>query len=129
MIDSLSMLHDVTQEERDLYLQGHGNRLIRYYYYLEQGLNILNEFRNLFLGIIALYIALHLTNFLWMALMFIPSIVALTIVGYFAVHRVAKVKEWVSLRFSTHYGIRSFDYQKGIYEKLDEIALLLRVEP
>lgn len=116
---------ELPQDERT-YLHGIENRLIRYWFYLENGLSILNEFRNLFLGIIAIYIALKLTNVLWMVIMFIPSLLILTALGYYSVHRIAKVREWVSMRFSTHYGIRSLDYQKANYELLTEIRDLTK---
>lgn len=112
--------------EDDNYLKGTQNRLIRYYFYLENGLRILNEFRNLGLGIFALYFALKLTNPVWMVVMFFPSVIILTVVGYYSVHRVAKVKEWVSMKFSTHYAIRNYDYTKESQELLKEIRDLLQ---
>ncbi len=115
------MKHPLPERERQEYMGGTKNTLIRLYYYLENGLNILNEFRNLFLGVIAIYIALHLTNVLWMVLMFIPCLIILTIVGYYAVHSVARVKEWLNLRFATHFGIRTFDYTQATYEILKEV--------
>ncbi len=107
------------------YMGGTQNTLIRYYYYLENGLNILNEFRNLFLGILAVYIALKLENILWAILMFIFGIIVLVVAGWYNVHKLAKMKEWLSMRFSTHFAIRSFDYQRGIYEEMKKIRDLL----
>ena len=108
-------------EDEKQYFSGATNRIIRYWFYLENGLSIINEFRNLFLGIIAVYITLKLTNPIWMIVMIVPSLIFLTIVGYFMVHKVAKVKEWVAMRFSTHFGIKNFDYTKGNHELLTEI--------
>lgn len=117
----LEFMNDSPEDEKK-YLAGFPNRLIRYWYYLENGLGILNEFRNLFLGIVALYIALKLTNLFLMVAMFIPCCIVLTVVGYVAVHRIAKVKEWINLRFSSHFGIRSFDYQRANYQLLKKIS-------
>ena len=103
------------------YLQGGKNRAIRYYFYLSNGLTILNEFRNLFLGIFALYFALKLDNILWLVVMFIPCILILTATGYYNVHHISKIKEWLNLKFGTHYGIQTFDYTIGTYELLQEI--------
>ncbi len=113
-------------EYDEKYMHGLQNRFIRYYYYLDAGLNILNQFRNLGLGIIALYIALHLTNPLLLIVMFVPSVVALTFMGYYQTHTVSKVREWVGMRFSTHYAIRQFNYQQGQYDLLAEIKELLK---
>ncbi len=113
-------------EYDQLYMHGLQNRGIRYYYYLDAGLNVLNQFRNLGLGIIALYIALHLTNPLFLVAMFVPSVIALTALGYYNTHTVNKVREWVSMRFSSHYGIRQFNYQQAQYELLTEIRDALK---
>ncbi len=108
-------------ENEEKYLKGFRNRIIRYYFYLSNGLDVLNNFRNLFIGILGIYIALKLTNLMWMAVMVIPSFIILTIVGYYFVHHVSKIKEWLGMRFGTHFGIKSFDYQKGSYEALLQI--------
>lgn len=112
-------------EEDKQFLHGAHNGGIRYYYYLEHGLNILNEFRNLFLGILAIYIALKLTNPLLMVAMFVPCLLVLTIVGYYNVHKLNKVKEWLGMRYSTYYGIKNFNFQQGQYQMLKEIKELL----
>lgn len=115
-----SVIEDASKYDH-VYFFGIENRLIRYYYYLNQGLNILNQFRNLFLGIIALYIALHLDNWLLLVGMFIPCVIILTAIGYYNTHTVAKAIDWLSMRFSSHYGIRQFNYQQGIYDALQDI--------
>lgn len=107
-------------------MPGAENRLIRYYFYVNKGLDILNQFRNLFLGIIAIYFALKLTSYWLLIAMFIPSIIGLAIVGYYSVHKMSKIMEWLNLRFSTHYGIRTYDYTKGAYEQLQEINRKLK---
>ncbi len=108
------------------YLTGFKNRMIRYYYYLQNGLTVLNDFRNLFLGIIGLYLALKLTDYLYLIYMAIPCIIILTVVGYYTVHKVSKVRDWLNVRFGSHYSIMTFDYQKGSYELLEEIKELLK---
>lgn len=105
---------------------GAENMAIRYYFYLKAGLGIVNDFRNLILGILGVYIALHLESWWLLIAMFVPSIVILTIAGYYTVHRVNKISEWLSLRFSTHYGIKQYNYTQGIYETLQEIAATLK---
>lgn len=110
----------------DKYLPGLHNRGIRYYFYLNKGLDVLNQFRNLFLGILGLYIALHLDSWWLLIAMFVPSMVILVVVGYYSTHHLSKVMEWLNLRFSTHYGIKQFNYTQGQYERLEEIRDLLK---
>ncbi len=108
------------------YLAGKYNRAIRYYFYLCQGLSVINDFRNLFLVILGIYIALKLANVLWMVGMFIPSVLLLTVLGYYNVHRVGKVKDFLTIKFSTHYGMKSFNYSQEQVKLLEEIKELLK---
>jgi len=103
------------QTKEKKFIKGTENRLIRYYFYLSSGLTVLNEFRNLFLGIFAIYIMLKLDNWIWFPIMAIPSIIILTITGYYNVHKVSKVKEYLSVKFGSHYQIKQ-------YKLLQEIA-------
>lgn len=113
-------------KDDEKYLTGFGNRCIRYYYYLSNGVGILNEFRNLFLGILGVYIALKLTNPWWIVLMFLPSVVILTIFGYYTVHKISKVRDWLGTRFSSYFGMQSINYQQENSKVLEEIRDLLR---
>lgn len=114
------------ESDDNKYLKGGKNRAIRYYFYLNNGLNVLNNFRNLFLGIFALYFALKLDNILWMVAMFIPSVLILTWSGYYSVHHISKINEWLGVKFGSHYGIKNFNYTKGQYELLLEIKEMLK---
>lgn len=121
------MLTDKEITEHDeKYLFGWQNVGIRYYYYLNAGLGILNQFRNLFLGIFALYFALQLTSYWLLALFFMVSVIILTAVGWYNVHYAARVQEWLGIRFSTHFGRRQFDNVQKQVELLEEIKELLR---
>lgn len=121
---------DELQKDDQKYLSGFQNRMIRYYFYISRGLDILNAFRNLFLGIGALYIALKIDQPLWIVVMVIVSLIILLISGYYNVHKLAKMQEWLSMRFSTHFGIKSFNYTeeqnkllKGILKELEDARI------
>lgn len=107
------------------FMHGMENRGIRYYYYLNTGLNILNQFRNLLLGIFGLYVILKLENPVFLVLMFLLCLPVLTTIGYYNVHRMNKVLEWVGMRFSSHYAIRQFNYNQGQYDILCTIRNLM----
>lgn len=109
-------------------MDGFENTAIRYYFYLMKGLDIVNSFRNLFLGVIALYIALKLENIAWAIVMFVVSSILLTIAGHYNVHKVSKRHEWIGMRFSTTYGIKAFNFSQGQYDLLLEIRDLLKVQ-
>lgn len=107
------------------YNHGTKNGLIRWYYYLTQGLNFMNDFRNLFLGVLGLYFALKVDNPLILVYMTLPSLIVLALVGYYVVHHVSKVRDWLAVKFGSHYTIQQFDYTKGSYELLVKIEKLL----
>lgn len=120
------MLTDKEITEHDeKYLFGWQNLGIRYYYYLNAGLGILNQFRNLFLGIFALYFALQLSSYWLLGLFFIVSVIILTAVGWYNVHYAARVQEWLGIRFSTHYATRQFDSIQRQVILLEEIRDLI----
>lgn len=116
-----SHIMDNPQKFDHIYMPGLENRLYRYYYYLNAGLNIVNNFRNLILALLGFYYVLKLDMPWLLPVMFLISAVILTIVGYYVVHRVNKVSEWLGIRFSSHYAIKQFNFQEGIYNTLQEI--------
>jgi len=103
------------------YFKGKENWGIRMYFYLNAGLNIINQFRNLILGIFALYYTLKLVNPLWLVVMFAVSVPILVAVGYYNVHRMAKVSEWLSTKFSTHYAIKQFELTQKTVKLLESL--------
>ena len=67
---------------------------IKLFFYLKSGLSLLNEFKNLFYFVLGAYIALKLSNPLWMMAMFVSSIPILIGIGCFCVHLWNKILEW-----------------------------------
>lgn len=122
------MKQDEIQEFDHTYLPGVHNKLMRYYFYLNNGVNVLNQFRNLFLGIIALYIALKLDNPVLLIVMFLPSLVVLLLLGYYVTHYLSKVQDYLSIRFSTHFARRNYDFTQRQTELLEEILKELKHE-
>lgn len=107
------------------YLKGKKNWAIRMYFYLSNGLGIVNEFRNLLLGIFGVYLTLKLDNPWIMVGIFVVSVLILIPVGWFIIHRVSKVREWLNTKYGSHYAIKNFDYTKGTYEEMARIRELL----
>lgn len=105
----------------DKYLKGRQNWMIRMYFYLRQGMNMLNDFHNVFLGMITLALTFKVTSLLIITGITLPSLVLLIFVGYYNVHKFSKMSEWLSMRFGTHYSIKAFNFSQGTYEMLVEI--------
>ncbi len=96
-------------------------KIINWYYYVERGLDILNTFRNLFLAIFAVYVAMKTTNIMIAIGMFIISIPLLAAAGYYNVHRISKVRDRLNIKFGSHYGIKTFDLQQKTADLLEQI--------
>lgn len=97
------------------------NRAIRYYFYIQKGLDVLNSFRNLFLVIFAAYFALKFDSYWLLAGMFAISIIGLAVVGYYATHRANRILDWLNIRFGTFYSIRQYQLQQSILDTLEKI--------
>lgn len=95
--------------------------LVKAYFYLNQGVNVLNQFRNLFLGIFGVYITLKLTSPILIVIMLLVSIPVLIAVGYYNIHKVAKVSEQLSVKYGTHYNIKQFEMIEEQVRLLKEI--------
>ena len=103
------------------YWDGWKNKSIRYYFYIQRGLELLNEFRYLLMAIFAVYYALKVDNILFIPLMFVLSIPILVIFGYINVHYMKKVTEYLNVEFSTHWGRYNFELIEKQIKLLEEI--------
>lgn len=113
-------MNDIFKDD-EKYLNGPMNWIIRYYYYLSNGLVELNGFRNLFLGILTVYITFKLDSYWYAVIIFIISIAILTWVGYYMTHKVSKVRDWLTVRFSSYFGMKSINYTEESFKLLQEI--------
>lgn len=91
------------------YWDGNKNKFIRYYFYMSRGLDLFNNFRYVFLTIFGIYYTLKLKNAMWLITMFGISIPFLMFIGYWSVHHVGKVIDWLNIKFSTHFGMMQID--------------------
>ncbi len=124
----LNELVDLSEEDKK-YLNGWHNWLQRMYFYLNSGLNILNQFRNLGFLVAALWVALKLDGIhgiLIAAAVVVISSLLLVFVGRYNVHHLSRSGEWLSIRFSTIFGIRTFNNTERQTELMEEILKELR---
>lgn len=103
------------------YSDGKVNKLIRIYYYLKEGLSVLNDWKYLVAGILAFYYALNLTDYRYMVMMFIVAIPILILLGYVWVRWVRKTMEWFSVKYTTHYAKYGYDLQERRNDLLEQI--------
>ena len=100
---------------------GRKNKSIRYYFYMQQGLLLLNEFRYLIMAVFAVYLTFKLENPLFLPLMFLVALPVLVFLGYLSVHHIAKVIEYLNIQYSTHWSRYGIDLQEKRNKSLEEI--------
>lgn len=110
------------RKDKGKYWYGGKNKAIRYYFYVQQGLALLNEFRYLIMSVLAIYALLKLDNPWLMPLMFFLALPILAIVGYISVHHVQKVMEWLNIEYTTHFN----RYNITLQEKQKVLLVQLR---
>lgn len=108
------------EKNRSLYWDGFKNKAIRFYFYVQRGLALLNEARYLIMGIFALYYTLRLDNPFILVGMFAIAIPVLIILGWLSVHHIGKVIDWLNIQYSTHFS----RYQITLLEEIrDELRI------
>ena len=123
----------IKSEEEHLkkYWHGPANHAVRYYFYTQRGLALVNEFRYIFMVIFGVYITLKLNNPLWLLAMFLVSMPILILLGWLSVHRMAKVIDWLNVKFSTHWQMYSYELQEKqnllIRNLIKRTSLILRI--
>ncbi len=113
---------EINENTKKRYFYGWKNQLIRIYFYLQEGLNLINQFKYLVGGILALGYLIKLENYIYLGLMFVGSLPLLILGGYIWVHRAKKSMEWFSLEFTTHFGKYGVELQEKQLEALEQIA-------
>jgi hypothetical protein len=112
----------------EMYADNRETKGIKLYFYLQKGVSILNEFKNLFMLIFAVYFALKLTSIIWLVVMFLVSLPILVLIGWYVVNHMSKVIEWLSIRHGTHYQIRQFTLVEETVSELKKITKLLETK-
>lgn len=124
-------LDDYQPKERKInpkYWDGTHNKFIRYYYYVQRGLAFFNEFRYLIMAIFGLYYTLKMDNPFLIPVMFVICTPFLLVIGYLYIHKMAKIMEYYTLLFSTHWGLYTMDLTEQRNKLLEEILHELRTK-
>lgn len=106
--------------------KGKANLLIRAYFYIKSGLNVLNDFKYLVAGIFAVVITYKMTNPLILVAMFLVGLPVLFIMGYVNTHYISKVVEWLSIKYGSHYGIKQYELMEKQTKLLEKLLKKLK---
>ena len=110
------------KENLKKYWDGWVNKLVRYWFYLLKGLDAINQFKYLLGAIIALCWMYNLKHPIYIITAFVICIPILTLIGYYYVHYVGKVIDFLSIEFSSHWGRYSFELQERMVKAMEKLA-------
>jgi len=113
--------NDLNEQERSEHWSGLRNKIVRYYFYTQRGLALLNEFRYLIMAILAVYALLGMKNPFVMLLMFVIAVPILIVLGWIFTFKMAKTMEFLNIKFSTHYSKLNMDYQERQTKALESL--------
>lgn len=99
----------VADQYRKTYDKGLLNHGVRAWFYLQRGLNLVNEFKYVAAGIFGLYYTLKMDDYRIMIILFLVAIPILTFIGWFHTFKMAKALEWTGMIFSSYFGRYSMD--------------------
>jgi hypothetical protein len=125
---------EIREQYNKKYDKGVLNHLVRMWFYLKKGLDLINDFKYLLAGIIAFYYALKLDSFWWMILIFVIAIPLLVGVGWFYTHKMSKALEWTAMVFSSYFARynvdmaeKNIEYTEKNMKSLEKIRDLLEL--
>lgn len=99
---------------------------IRLYFYANKGAGVVNDFKNVGLMVLGLYFAMKLTNPWLLIPMSLGSLIALTVLGWYATHHMFKVMDYLGIRYGTHFAKKTYDRQQETVDLLRSIEALLK---
>ena len=109
------------EKHEEAHWHGIKNKSIRYYFYAQRGLALINEMRYLAIGIGGLYFLLKLTNPWWMVLMFCVCVPVLILLGWAQTNHMAKVIDWLGVTYASYWSKRQMDWQERQVKAVEEI--------
>ncbi len=110
-----------SKEVKEQYFNGIKNQLIRIYFYLQEGLSLVNNFKYLGAGILAVFYLFKMEGYGKMILMAVATFPFLIIIGYLWTHKARKAIEYLNLKFTTHFGQYSLRMQEKQLKTLEEL--------
>ena len=116
---------DIRNEYTKTYDKGVLNHGVRAWFYLQKGLNLMNEVKYLVAGILALYYTLQLDSYMILVGIFVVSIPVLTFIGWFHTHKMAKAMEWTAMVFSSYFARYNVDLNENTADNTAKTVKLL----
>ena|SRR3990167_5398447 len=118
---------EINENSENRFYRGKINFIIRLYYYLQEGLNQVNNFKNVILGVIALAVLTRIEqDYFLIVLLGLLSLPIITIIGWIWIMRGRKSTEYFSLKYTSVYGKYGVQLSERQLQQQDEIIALLK---
>ena len=118
----------IQDEYRRTYDKGLLNHGVRAWFYLQRGLDLVNQFKYLAAGIFALYYTLKMDDYRVMVALFVIAVPILTFIGWFHTFKMAKALEWTNMIFSSYFGRYQIDLnEKNTENTVKTVELLTEI--
>lgn len=108
-------------DNKQQYWDGRKNFVARLWYYLLQGLAVVDKFKNLGIFILGVYGLARFTNPWLMLIVFTTCLPVLLILGYVNAWHFNKVVDWLTIELGTHWGRYTYDLSEKQIKLLEEI--------
>lgn len=107
--------------KKEKYMHGIKNKSVKMYFYTQRGLGLFNEFRYVFMVIFGIYMMLKMSNPWIMLIMFLVTVPILIIAGWFQVHHMAKVMNFLDVEFASYWTRYGYELQEQNLDTLNKI--------
>jgi hypothetical protein len=103
------------------YWHGNKNKFIRWYYYLNTGLGLVNDWKYIAAFILGLYYTLKLVQPMIMVVIFLVVVPILMFIGWLKVNHIAKPYDWYGTQFTSYWAKHGYELQEDTLKVLKEI--------
>lgn len=118
------MIKFIEEQEKTM-LSGPKNWSVRLYFYATKGMDIINYFRVLGMGILGFCFITKISDPLKICVFFVIAFPIVIFIGYIFVHYMAVVLEFLGVRYTTAWNKYSFELQERQTDACEKLVKLL----
>jgi hypothetical protein len=114
--------YEVNENSEKRYYQGWINMVIRLYYYLQEGLNQVNQWKYILAGVLAFAYLVKIESYVIIGLIFLALVPIFVLIGYLWIVRGKKSTEYFTTKYTSPFGMYGFQLQERQTKLLEEIS-------
>lgn len=122
----MNSIFEVNENSEKRYVDGTINKIIRLYYYLQEGLGQVNQWKYIIMGILGFAFLIKVTSYVIIGLMFVAATPILILIGFLWVTRGRKSTDYYAMKYTSVFGRYGVEMQEKQLEQQAEIIELLK---